>query len=274
MSMSMTELEGALRALRLSGMIATLQARALQVAHHQTDFIEAFASLVQDELDRRRSRKMAYGLRVLAILGQVLRNYYGSLRAERKEKIANTGYALLGRMLRVQMETFVNHRDSFVTMITEALEKGGLRSGDGARSTAGKLVFGLASLIVFFNVKRASEFLGSDKLLPTHQLLSGAVDTPLSRLLGIAVALDYPSTGSSGEPRAVPLSVLKDFDEEIGSNSCAGWILRRLVIDYLHMFEVSYRDRQKICDALRIPMKTQRRIQLTSQRKPCRANRR
>lgn len=56
MSMSMTELEGALRALRLSGMIATLQARAMQVAHHQTDFIEAFAALVQDELDRRRSR--------------------------------------------------------------------------------------------------------------------------------------------------------------------------------------------------------------------------
>lgn len=56
MSMSMTELEGALRALRLSGMIATLQARALQVAHHQMDFTEAFASLVQDEMDRRRSR--------------------------------------------------------------------------------------------------------------------------------------------------------------------------------------------------------------------------
>ena len=54
MSMSMTELEQALRALRLSGMIATLQARALQVAHHQMDFTEAFASLVQDELDRRR----------------------------------------------------------------------------------------------------------------------------------------------------------------------------------------------------------------------------
>ena len=32
--MSITELERALRALRLSGMIATLQARALQVAHH------------------------------------------------------------------------------------------------------------------------------------------------------------------------------------------------------------------------------------------------
>jgi DNA replication protein DnaC len=56
MSMSIPELERSLRALRLSGMIATLQARAQQVAHQQMDFIEAFSWLVQDELDRRRSR--------------------------------------------------------------------------------------------------------------------------------------------------------------------------------------------------------------------------
>ena len=56
MSMAMPELERALKALRLSGMIATLQARAQQVALHEMDFIEAFSWLVQDELDRRRSR--------------------------------------------------------------------------------------------------------------------------------------------------------------------------------------------------------------------------
>lgn len=56
MSMSITELERALRSLRLSGMTATLQARALQVSSHEMDFVEAFSWLVQDELDRRRSR--------------------------------------------------------------------------------------------------------------------------------------------------------------------------------------------------------------------------
>ncbi|MGH8227246.1 MAG: IS21-like element helper ATPase IstB [Steroidobacteraceae bacterium] len=56
MPMSITELERSLRALRLSGMTATLQTRALQVAQQQMDFIEAFSALVQDELDRRRSR--------------------------------------------------------------------------------------------------------------------------------------------------------------------------------------------------------------------------
>jgi DNA replication protein DnaC len=54
--MSIPELERALRSLRLSGMIATLEPRALQVAHQEMDFIEAFSWLVQDELDRRRSR--------------------------------------------------------------------------------------------------------------------------------------------------------------------------------------------------------------------------
>jgi DNA replication protein DnaC len=56
MAMSFTELERALRSLRLSGMSATLEARALQVGSHEMDFIEAFSWLIQDELDRRRSR--------------------------------------------------------------------------------------------------------------------------------------------------------------------------------------------------------------------------
>ena len=49
MPMSIPELERALRSLRLSGMTATLQARALQVTSHEMDFIEAFSWLVQDE---------------------------------------------------------------------------------------------------------------------------------------------------------------------------------------------------------------------------------
>ena len=56
MPMSMPELERALRTLRLSGMSAALEARAMQVAHQEMDFLEAFSWLVQDELDRRHSR--------------------------------------------------------------------------------------------------------------------------------------------------------------------------------------------------------------------------
>jgi DNA replication protein DnaC len=56
MPMSITELHKALRGLRLSGMSATLETRALQISTDHLDFLEGLSWLVQDELDRRRTR--------------------------------------------------------------------------------------------------------------------------------------------------------------------------------------------------------------------------
>ena len=56
--MNMTEIEHALRELRLGGMQQTLATRAMQAQTSQEPFLETFAALLQDELDRRRSRLM------------------------------------------------------------------------------------------------------------------------------------------------------------------------------------------------------------------------
>lgn len=56
MPMSMTEIERALRTLRLSGIRETLETRALQVTQGDVTFLDGFAMLLQDELDRRTSR--------------------------------------------------------------------------------------------------------------------------------------------------------------------------------------------------------------------------
>ena len=56
MTMTSLELDRALKGLRLSGMTATLDVRALQVSQHELSFLDAFGCLVQDELDRRKSR--------------------------------------------------------------------------------------------------------------------------------------------------------------------------------------------------------------------------
>lgn len=56
MPMSMTEIEQTLKVLRLPGMRATLQARALEAAQGHLAFIDAFSMLLQDELDRRKTK--------------------------------------------------------------------------------------------------------------------------------------------------------------------------------------------------------------------------
>ena len=56
--MNMTEIERALRELRLSGIADTLATRVMQAQAAQQPFLETFAAMLQDELDRRRSRLM------------------------------------------------------------------------------------------------------------------------------------------------------------------------------------------------------------------------
>lgn len=54
--MTLNEIERALRDLRLSGIAATLSTRVMQAQSNQEPFLETFAAMLQDELDRRRSR--------------------------------------------------------------------------------------------------------------------------------------------------------------------------------------------------------------------------
>lgn len=56
MTMTMPEMERCLKQLRLSGVRATLETRVVQAQASNHAFLETFSLILQDELDRRRSR--------------------------------------------------------------------------------------------------------------------------------------------------------------------------------------------------------------------------
>lgn len=56
MPMSMIEIEQALKQLRLSGIRATLETRVVESQARDLPFLDTFSLIIQDELDRRRSR--------------------------------------------------------------------------------------------------------------------------------------------------------------------------------------------------------------------------
>ncbi|GJH28919.1 hypothetical protein CBA19CS42_30405 [Caballeronia novacaledonica] len=56
MTTTLPDIERALRLLHMSGVRDTLETRVLQAQGSQQPFLETFALILQDELDRRRSR--------------------------------------------------------------------------------------------------------------------------------------------------------------------------------------------------------------------------
>lgn len=58
MPMSQPEIERSLKILRLPGIRATLETRSLQASQGDLSFLDTFSLLLQDEMDRRKSRLM------------------------------------------------------------------------------------------------------------------------------------------------------------------------------------------------------------------------
>lgn len=56
MTMSMMEIDQALKQLRLAGVRATLETRLIEAQVSNLPFVETFSAILQDELDRRQSR--------------------------------------------------------------------------------------------------------------------------------------------------------------------------------------------------------------------------
>lgn len=216
------------------------------------------------ELDFASEGNLA--MRTLAILGQVLRNNYGSLKAEQKTEIAMEAYALLGRLLGTFLDAFSVGRDELIEHLSDLFEKHGVSDQVEARSTASKAIFGVLSLIIFVIVKRASELLGSEKLRITHRKVAAETGSTMTRLLGLALELDFPSGLQAGKGYRMPMAEIDSLSCDLDRNPCGYMVLKRIVVDHFYMFPVDYREVQKVCEALKIPIRRPRQIAAASKR--------
>ncbi|ELA01472.1 IstB domain-containing ATP-binding protein [Cupriavidus sp. HMR-1] len=111
MTMSLAEIDRALRELRLSGIGATLETRVLQAQASQQPFLETFSMILQDELDRRRSR--------------LLERRYQQSGLEERRTLAEFDWAFNPKLPR--QACFELHTLKFVADADNALLIGGMR---------------------------------------------------------------------------------------------------------------------------------------------------
>lgn len=205
-----------------------------------------------------------HAIRVVGLLGQIMRNYYGSLLGDRKSQIGERAYDLLSRTLGAFLGVFAGDREALVADLAIWLQEQNLASKDDAREKAAQALFALLSMVSFGVIKRGSELLGSDKVKLTHEAIASRSPSIFKQLLWLATDLDHPPpTGGS----TLPMSRLRDLKEALRANPLGTFVLRRLVIDHLYMFSVSYKDKQRICELLGIPVRRQNQITSASKRK-------
>ena len=110
-----------------------------------------------------------------------------------------------------------------------------------------------------FAFKKTASSLGSDKLAETFDEILDKHNYTAAQLIDISIKLDFY--------KAFPSNDIKKLKEKISNDFLPLTVLKRMVINHLYMFPVDYKDKQKICNMLEIPMKTQRAIDIVSTQK-------
>lgn len=183
--------------------------------------------------------------KTLQILGQILKNFPGSLEGHTKLEIARACVSL-GR--RINSFIFQLIRDNERVVVEEIAkifrERFPHSKGEEAERRARETIVGMAKLISYSLVKRMSHAIGSPHLATTYEKLVAESTDNATRLVELSTKLDH--SGS------VPDEQIKHLAHEFSGNHLPLWILRGLVAEHFYLFPVEYRVKQRVCEFLGI----------------------
>ncbi|OME99100.1 hypothetical protein BK129_28645 [Paenibacillus amylolyticus] len=204
--------------------------------------------------------KLNVAFKTIEIMGQILRNYYGSIEATEKLSLAEETYMIglrtLNSFLSLVSEN-VNSISAKIERLIQEEEKNPNKTE--VEKLSRKILFNLCCTIAYQTILKISESIGSKELYLTYRQISQKHNMTSVRLIEISIKLD--------QLRALPYNDIKQMKESIEGNVIASSLLKLLVINHLYMYDTSISDKQRICSLLNIPISKQINIDITSTQK-------
>jgi len=200
---------------------------------------------LQDGDGDRNLVEINAALKTIQILGQILRNFPGSTRADRKLEIAEECYSLGLRT----MSMFLHAAGAALPQLTATVRdyiKDASGESDETKLTrsAERILFFLVEGVIFGLIKRVSRSTGSEQLGSTYDDLEEKWATVAVDMINIAIKLDHY--------RSVPHEEIIGLHQAVRDNVFSSTLLRHLVVEHLRLFHVPSKVRQRLCSKLGI----------------------
>lgn len=179
----------------------------------------------------------------LELLGQLARNYYGSLKVNQKEALLSEAIKTPLRALGFMFENIDGKTDLLLKSIKQKLlesrkDLSSLSQPDLDRFTR-KLVFELFFMMSYQIIRKISQSIGSQELNSLINRICAEINTPASKLINLSCTLDLGNKSSFED--------LEQITKLIKEYPLSTSVMRSLIVNYLYMFEVSEPDMQKVC---------------------------
>lgn len=182
----------------------------------------------------------------IRICGQILRNFYGSMKGALQEEIIKECYGVSLRMMTVLFKLLEKEKEEIAGELSEVIRHRypNLSDPDVDIQTR-KSIYGFAMLIIYGLIKHTSNCLGLAALKPSFdKIITNEKISVSQRVLDISTRLDF----FDEFPETQILGMLPILDEgTIGREA-----LRLLVWEHFKLFRRDYKLRQRVCSKFNI----------------------
>lgn len=225
-----------------------------QEIRDKMDEADRLALLVADGDEETREREsqeldnvsqMNAALKTLEVMGQILRNFPGSLPGDLKLKIANESYMLGLRTLRALYTLMDEHLEELRLFFSEVIEHfRQIKDTDELAKATDDFLYALIFGASYGLIKRVSQAVGSEQLEETYKQIADPRSPISVALIDLSIKLDHF--------RQFPLEEIERIKELASKNPFATSLLRCFVRDHLYLYPVNYQTRQLVCAKLDI----------------------
>lgn len=213
----------------------------------------------EPELDPKIGGELAFMaqwnllMKTADILGQILKNYYGSLEKAQKSAYLTEVFNGPLRAIRGVLEDVASDTDGLITQMEHMLDIGDKkRSRDELRRELKKVAFSILGMMGFATVAATGSYVASDKLREDIRSVVNSNPTVAFRLIEMATRLLRP-----GNP---PLQDVKALAEELKDKPYAFGILQSLGFQHMYLYHTSAPDRQALCSYLKLTLSASKTV--------------
>ena len=191
--------------------------------------------------------KINVAFKTIQILGQIIRNYPGSLKASDKLKLTKEAYSIGLRMLNFMVRAIEKNKEEIVQFLFVLLqEHHSTWSEEHIKKHVGETLFNLVEGITFVVTKHVADSIGDEVLALTFDDLLRDAKNPSYRFIDISVRLFHFSQ--------FPKKEIIDIYEDFRKKPFPAQLVRHNVWFFFYLYPAKFDLMQSVCKQVEISM--------------------
>ena len=216
--------------------------------HEEMENNDSVKDLDDNCKENEQVRQLLSSIKTLDVLGQLIKNFHGSLRGVEKFKLVKETYDLGLRTIQALLAEVAENSDVLLKEIVELIRKKHpeLVIRGEIEEKVKSAVFFWVELGCFGLVKRISQAVGHAALEETYREVGFSNDSNAYSLIQLSVQLDS---------KGAPMNELDHWAGAFKNNAFCERLTKMLFRNHLYIFSIPEIKRQRICSKLGIEMR-------------------